>query len=83
MVGVMVTASHNPAADNGSKIVDQDGGMLVPEWEVFATRLANSTDETDMSSTIDTFYPVREEEEAKVLVLLTSSFPPGLQQPGS
>ncbi len=27
-VGLMVTASHNPVADNGLKAVDPDGGML-------------------------------------------------------
>lgn len=28
-VGIMVTASHNPEADNGIKIVDPSGEMLV------------------------------------------------------
>lgn len=32
-VGVMVTASHNPVADNGVKIIDPDGGMLARSWE--------------------------------------------------
>ena len=40
-VGVMITASHNPAADNGVKIVDPMGEMLEQEWEAYATRLVN------------------------------------------
>lgn len=31
--GVMITASHNGIEDNGVKIVDGDGGMLVRSWE--------------------------------------------------
>ncbi len=33
VVGVMVTASHNPIEDNGMKMIDPDGGMLAPAWE--------------------------------------------------
>ena len=44
VVGVMVTASHNQGADNGSKIVDPDGGMLAADWESIATALANAGD---------------------------------------
>ena len=33
-VGVCVTASHNPPADNGVKLVDPSGHMLAAEWEV-------------------------------------------------
>ena len=44
IVGIMVTASHNEGADNGSKIVDSDGGMLVANWEKIATQLANAGD---------------------------------------
>ncbi len=30
----MITASHNPVADNGLKMVDGDGGMLAQSWEL-------------------------------------------------
>ena len=35
-MGVMVTASHNPAPDNGIKIVEPNGCMLAPTWEPIA-----------------------------------------------
>ncbi|RYH17484.1 hypothetical protein EON65_28480 [archaeon] len=41
--GVMVTASHNTEEDNGVKIVDVDGGMLVKKWEVMAEVMANES----------------------------------------
>ncbi|KAI0009762.1 Phosphoacetylglucosamine mutase [Xylariaceae sp. FL0662B] len=41
-IGVMITASHNPAVDNGVKIVDPMGDMLEQEWEVYATNLVNA-----------------------------------------
>lgn len=41
-VGLMVTASHNGAYDNGIKLVDPDGGMLTQAWEKHASAVANA-----------------------------------------
>ncbi|XP_074564068.1 phosphoacetylglucosamine mutase isoform X2 [Curcuma longa] len=43
-VGLMITASHNPISDNGVKIADPDGGMMIQQWEPFADALANAPD---------------------------------------
>jgi phosphoacetylglucosamine mutase len=50
--GLMITASHNPAVDNGVKIVDTNGCMLSRDWEAYATQIANaSTAEELMTAT--------------------------------
>ncbi|KAI1933560.1 Phosphoacetylglucosamine Mutase [Ophidiomyces ophidiicola] len=41
-IGIMITASHNPACDNGVKLIDPMGEMLAAEWERYATQLANT-----------------------------------------
>lgn len=41
-VGIMVTASHNPACDNGLKLVEPDGSMLDIQWERVATPFVNA-----------------------------------------
>ncbi|KAF1759563.1 hypothetical protein GCK72_016030 [Caenorhabditis remanei] len=50
-IGVMITASHNPAADNGVKLVDPSGDMLSQQWEKYATEIVNATDE-DLPSAV-------------------------------
>lgn len=42
VVGLMVTASHNPEPDNGVKMVDAHGEMLAAAWEPACTRVANA-----------------------------------------
>ncbi|KAH8255884.1 hypothetical protein KR026_000885 [Drosophila bipectinata] len=45
VIGVMITASHNPEPDNGVKLVDPKGEMLEASWESIATDLVNVSDQ--------------------------------------
>jgi len=38
----MLTASHNPVEDNGVKVVEPYGEMMVASWEPHATAIANA-----------------------------------------
>jgi phosphoacetylglucosamine mutase len=51
-MGVMVTASHNHHEDNGVKIIEPDGSMLVQDWELIAEMLINSK---DLETSLKTF----------------------------
>lgn len=44
MIGLMVTASHNPEQDNGIKPIDSRGEMLDVSWEPYCTAAANAVD---------------------------------------
>ena len=38
----MLTASHNPVDDNGVKVVEPFGEMMVANWEPYATEIATA-----------------------------------------
>ncbi|KAF2717083.1 Phosphoacetylglucosamine mutase [Polychaeton citri CBS 116435] len=49
-IGIMITASHNRAEDNGVKIVDPMGEMLETDWEAIATSLSNAKTALDFKN---------------------------------
>ncbi len=48
----MITASHNPHEDNGVKIIEPDGSMLIQRWESLAEHIVNSSNIVDLISSL-------------------------------
>lgn len=44
-IGLVITASHNPADYNGVKFIDHNGNMLDQSWETCSDELVNCDDE--------------------------------------
>ncbi|KAJ3300251.1 Phosphoacetylglucosamine Mutase [Borealophlyctis nickersoniae] len=53
VIGVMITASHNAAEDNGVKLVEPLGEMLAQSWEAYASALANAGDNDSLVSVLE------------------------------
>jgi phosphoacetylglucosamine mutase len=50
--GICITASHNPAPDNGVKLVEPSGEMLCQEWEPYANKLANAETDEELAKCV-------------------------------
>ncbi|EWC47247.1 hypothetical protein DRE_03366 [Drechslerella stenobrocha 248] len=70
VIGVMITASHNPPCDNGVKLIDPLGEMLESSWEAHGTSLANAASDDDvyeLYSKLERDFGVKPDEKARVV----------------
>ena len=79
--GVVVTASHNHAKDNGVKLVDGEGNVLGERYERACEALCNATTAKELHDALDAFEEaivedqgnnVAEEEEERMTTTTTS-----------
>lgn len=78
VIGVVVTASHNPVHDNGVKLVDPLGEMLQPSWERHASDLANAEDIVEVLRGVVTEHGIDWGVPAKVFIARDTR-PSGMQ----
>ena len=85
--GVVVTASHNHAKDNGVKLVDGEGNVLGERYERACEALCNATTAKELHDALDAFEEaivedqgnnVAEEEEERMTTTTTTSDESGI-----
>lgn len=52
VTGLCITASHNPIADNGIKMVEPNGEMLIQRFEPMANAFANAETDADLAKLV-------------------------------
>ncbi|KAI3438187.1 hypothetical protein D9Q98_000624 [Chlorella vulgaris] len=52
VTGICITASHNPAPDNGVKLVEPSGEMLCQDWESYANDLATAQTDAELAKRV-------------------------------
>ena len=80
--GVVVTASHNHAKDNGVKLVDGEGNVLGERYERACEALCNATTAKELHDALDAFEEaivedqgnnVAEEEDERMMMTTTTT----------
>ena len=67
--GIVISASHNPHADNGMKLVDKSGTMLEASWEDVAEQFANASGD-ELVKAVDTLVTKESIPDSEAVVFI-------------